>query len=218
MDEPFPSTMMEEWSRFLEKDGTIGGLFDSPVLFPLQRKNEMIEMHKVATERSPKTIMEIGADKGGSVFAWCKCIPTLQRMIVCEIRGTPYKEALDRYFTHIDFLYLEESSYEPETAERVRTWLGQEKIDILFIDGDKSHFMDDYEVYRPLIAKNAIVFMHDVNHDPMKEVFCKVRRINRYDIIEDHREWRNLKEPVTAYEHWLAHWKDKSCTVGVIYE
>jgi cephalosporin hydroxylase len=47
-------------------------IFDHPWLFPLQRKAEMAAMMKLARSIEPKTVMEIGSDKGGSFYHWVK--------------------------------------------------------------------------------------------------------------------------------------------------
>jgi predicted O-methyltransferase YrrM len=221
MDAPLPNGLVQDWKEFLSGDNDIEDLYTHPVLFPLQRQREMKEMLKVASTINPSVIMEIGSDKGGSVFAWCKNNPFLEKMIVCEIRGVPYVSLMAEAFPSIQFLPIEASSYDPPSVLTVQTWLGEDKIDVLFIDGDKSYFDLDFEVYLPLMRKGGIVFMHDVNHRPMTDAFDKCKQGRKNLIIEDATEWYELRDssrsPLNPHEHWLAHWEDKTCTVGVIY-
>jgi predicted O-methyltransferase YrrM len=219
MDGPLPSNLVQCWEEFLTQPHNLEDLFAHPVLFPLQRKREMEAMHQVARELNPQVVMEIGADKGGSVWAWLHEIPTITAIIACEIRGTPYSEIMAKAFPHIQFLWLPESSYEESTLDKVLQWLGDKCIDVLFIDGDKSHFDTDYNLYQQRV--NGVVFMHDVCDKPMKDAFLKCSRGKERRILRNVTEWtelkNNLPETPTAYQSWMMYWGDRSCTVGVIH-
>ena len=89
MDGPLPTNLAECWRGLLyDRNIQTGDVYAHPVLFPLQRQAEAAEMVKVARGVSPTVVMEIGADKGGGILAWCM-LPTVRRVIACEIRGTP---------------------------------------------------------------------------------------------------------------------------------
>lgn len=239
MDDPFPVGMVEEITSILYTDAMIPSgqdlyphVFESAMFFPLQRQREMAKMIALARSVAPAVIMEIGADKGGSLYHWCKgLMPT--RFIAAEIRGTPYSDVFEQAFPSIDFLWLPLSSYDPPAPAEVELWLGKQggadQIDVLFIDGDKREFYRDFMTYLPMMRPSGYVFMHDVNPDPDPapyEAFAKARtdpRIGRSWVILDatenvealEREQQGLPED-TAYEHWLRYWKGISCGVGVL--
>jgi predicted O-methyltransferase YrrM len=221
MDNSLPQGLAEYWGKFLADGQSLSGLFDHPVLFPLQRRREMEAMHDVAKSINPKVAMEIGTDKGGSAWAWLHSQPTLEKFIACEIRGTPYSNEFEEAFPEIDFLWLPRSSFRPSTVNRVREWLNGVTIDVLFIDGDKCYFDKDYGLYLPYVSKGGIVFMHDVCENPMKEAYEKCSLGKRTEIIKDVSECQGLSEnregEPTGYKAWLEYWMESSCTVGVIY-
>ena len=236
MDAPFPDGMTEEIERLLKLDlvhevglNIYPHVFYNSMFFPLQRMRETAQMIQLARAslagRSQRIVMEIGADKAGGVYHWCKGVqPT--HMIACEIRGTPYAPVFERTFPWIDFLWLEDSSYASETHDRVQTWLQGKPIDVLFIDGDKAHFLDDFIVYLPLMRHGGVIFMHDIQDEAPGNAFAIARNepsIAHASMIIDTTESlealarESTGVPIqTAYEHWLRYWGGRSCGVGVL--
>lgn len=194
-------------------------------MFPLQRRNELDQMLKLASLISPKVVYEIGADKGGSVYLWA-CIPTVKRVIACEIGGIPYNEHFEKAFPATDFLWLPVSSYAKETVSQVRQWLGNDKIDMLFIDGDKGKgmFEKDFRTYLPMMSPRSIIFMHDINDDGPRECFLNVSKEHRHtrlinteeSVVQAVKELRG-EPPKQAQDAWLRHWKGLSAGVGVVF-
>lgn len=228
MDDPFPDGMVAEIEAFLAADTAPCGhdlydaVFATNTMFPLQRKAEMRRMMSLAQQCAPRVVMEIGTDKAGGLYHWCKCLPSVERVIACEIRGVPYAEAFEAAFPDIDFLWLSQSSYEPETVEYVYRWLGNDSIDRLFLDGDKSHFLKDFDAYLPVMMNDGgIIFLHDITDPTPGDAFqvLRERGFKTYTIIET-GEWKDVERrggPKTAHEHWLMTWTGRSCGVGVIF-
>lgn len=225
MDAPLPEGLVPAWEEFLSAPRTLDDLFDHPVLFPLQRRREMERMHEVVrTGCQARVVVELGADKGGSVWAWLKALPTIERFIACEIRGTPYAPLFAAAFPHVQFLWVPESSYALPTVQAVREWLAGDRIDVLFIDGDKLSFVDDFDSYSPMVRRPGLVLMHDVSDREPRRAFETVRaRGFRTEEIVDRSE---SAEAVTRqglgipsqsrHEDWLRIWQGRSATVGVI--
>jgi hypothetical protein len=231
MDGPFPTSMVADIEEFFKTEHTrppgqlvYDDVFAVNTFFPLQRKAEMREMMKIATARSPEIVMEIGADKGGSLYHWCK-IPTVECVIACEIRGTPYKHLFEYHFPDIKFLWLEASSYDPQTVRLVSSFLDSVPgiIDVLFIDGDKSGFLKDFEVYLPMLS-GFPVFMHDIRDPGPKESFDELKKrgfkcTTFFDVSDWEEEARKFETGIPTsneYQNWLRHWKGSSCGVGII--
>jgi len=191
--------------------------FASPWFFPLQRRRELERMMRIARKIEPRVVMEIGSDKGGGVYHWVKCLPSVRRMIACDIRGCPYWHAMDCAFPEIDFCWVEGPSRAATSIEIVKEFLADDSIDVLFIDGEKSHFREEFLTYAPLVSARGIVFMHDVVEQPMQRQFEECRAGHHWEIVHDISESRELIDPTTPYENWLKHWDGRSCGVGVIY-
>lgn len=185
MDAPFPTKMMPCIEQFLSKVhptlpyglDIYPEVFATEFFFPLQRMREMEKMIALVREHSPATIMEIGIDKGASLYHWAKCFPPLgnpfsmyggiRRLIGVEIRGIPYDGLFRNAFPQIDFLFYQSSSYDPVILPYVKDWLTSKyaTIDVLFIDGDKTAFDLDFNSYLPMMADDGIVILHDINPD-----------------------------------------------------
>jgi predicted O-methyltransferase YrrM len=201
-------------------------VFDAPLFFPLQRKAELIKMIQVARSIKPKVIYDIGSDKGGGLYHWCKCLPSITRVISCEVRGTPYAEEFEKNFPFINFNWLPMSSLDDTALSVVFQVTKQQKIDICFIDGDKTAFTEDFYNILPYMSSKGIIFMHDITDNPMPgDSFQEIRRhgyvtseiIDRSDsLLAINREKEGIPSS-GPYESWLRHWKGKSCGVGVIY-
>lgn len=232
MDDPLPSNLNEQLTKLFATESTrtpgadfYQAVFDDPVIFPLQRPREMAKMIAKAREIRPRIVYEIGADKAGGLYHWCKCLPSVERVIACEIRGVPYGSLFQEAFPALDFLWMAESSYAKGTVDYVRNWLHGERIDVLFIDGDKSMFDVDFDVYLPLMNPNGIVFMHDINDRAPTEAYEKViARGYRHEEILDIQDSIAAMEresdgipTATSHEGWLRHWRGQSCGVGCIF-
>ena len=235
MDADYPKGMTQEIEQFfLSEESRPAGLdsyddvFSSHYFFPLQRRRELEKMMQIARSIAPKTVMEIGCDKSGGLYHWCKCLPSVQHVIACEIRGTPYANAFEKAFPKIEFLWLPQSSM-GDAIGSVDNWLAMRgsrvRIDCLFIDGDKSAFLKDFNAYLPMMNPQGIVFMHDVQDRPPMAAFETVKRRGLHDcsVILDVSESEEAVErersgiPSTCeHENWLRIWKGRSCGVGVI--
>lgn len=239
MDDPFPAGMMLEWSTFMETYKSLKPgldwypeIFATQLLFPLQRPKELAAMIRLVRKRNPRTIMEIGADKGGGFYHWVKCLPSAWAFIGCEVRGTPYSSLFENGFPDKHFFFIPASSYEPSTVQAVNRFLKNDYpegvpgyIDVLFLDGDKAEFVLDFDSYRPLMNPNGVVLFHDVCDPAPGESFRKViDRGYKHEVLIDRSDseealWREKQGiPSTGpHEAWLRHWRGRSCGVGVVY-
>lgn len=228
MDAPFPAGMIEEIEHFLSnnldtvEDFLIPNVFNTNLFFPLQRKSELREMLRLADRFNSQTIYEIGADKGSGLLHWCK-LPSVKQVIACEIRGLPYQKLFEKHFPNIDFLWIEGSSYSAENISKIRQWLGATKIDAMFIDGDKSNFILDFNSYLPMMNLNGVVFMHDIQDVPLPgRDFVSVASSGKYttmrliNTVESVLYYFESNSPQTSWERWLRNWCTLSCGVGVI--
>lgn len=171
--------------------------------------------------RGPRTVMEIGADKGGSLYHWCM-LPSVTHVIACEIRGTPYAAEFERAFPHIQFYWVPRGSV--AAAQDVFHWLQKDGLylDVLFIDGDKIHMLKDFDAYRAMMSEGGVVFLHDIfDTGGPRDAWAELRRRGlKCSEIRDISEYKELaaegRDPRTAWERWLLHWKGRSCGVGVV--
>lgn len=233
-EETFPDYLMPCLEKFFASDherpsslDIYDDVLNDPIFFPLQRRAEMIKMLAEARRINPTTIMEIGADKGGSLYHWCKCFDSVKRVIACELKGCPYNQLFEKAFPHIEFLWIPTSSYASATVRQVGNWLNERKstLDVLFIDGDKSHMDIDFDCYKHYMSHNGIVFFHDITVRPITAVWRSMRNLNygikeivdKSDTAESLKREREGIPPATPYEGWMRYWKGQACGVGVVY-
>lgn len=232
MDAAFPKELAEDTRKFFANDGLRpGGLdvyedvFDKAgCMYPLQRKRETARMMQIARSINPITVYEIGADKGGGFYHWCKSLLSVRRAIACEFRGTPYDIEFMRAFPEISFLFLPCSSYDQRTVDRVGAWLHGTKIDCLFIDGDKSHFKTDFYCYLQYMNPGGLVFVHDIRDDGPRDAWRHIKQNFKTDEVIDISESLEAADreaagiaSISEHENWLRHWKGASAGFGVVY-
>lgn len=194
----FPEGLLDEWRRVLSfpREQRLDALF-AGVAFPLQRRRELTAMVELIAEKRPFSYMEIGADKGGTLFHVLMGCPTVKVAVAVEPRGCPYRELFEAAFPRVLFTWHECRSEE----------VGPQRVEALFIDGDKCRFKQDFERFPAQLA-----LFHDVCDSPMREAF---HACGGSEVIRDVTE---AFEPIPDTPHggWLKHWRDTSCTVGVI--
>lgn len=234
-EDALPDGLVTEIERIIEiefgstpQQTIYDSVFESPLMFPLQRREEVRKMLEIARTTSPKVVMEIGTDKGGGAYHWLKALEP-EQFIGIEIRGVPYDEAFRFGFPGTDQLWIEASSYDHTTVAYVQQWLSERKIqiDVLFIDGDKSHFATDYYQYVPMVRKGGIIFMHDIRDRPPLAAFNEAKR---HDRVRNAITFESTLEVATSvmnevagiptkneHENWLRHWRGASAGVGVLW-
>lgn len=88
--------------------------------------------------------------------------------------------------TKTNFNYISGNSHKQETIDNVRKILGDNKLDLLFIDGDHSYdgVKMDFEMYSTLVRPGGIIAFHDVHESSFHETHnCYV-----------HNYWKEIKE------------------------
>jgi predicted O-methyltransferase YrrM len=144
---------------------------------PLQVRWEIVSLAKIVEKLRPKTVLEIGTSRGGTLFAWARLATEDAHIVSIDLPGGENKWAYPRwkepfYKTFasqgqtID-LIRGDSHSEQAFAEFKRTLHG-EKIDFLFIDGDHTYrgVKMDYELYSPFVRQGGVIALHDVAPHP----------------------------------------------------
>jgi cephalosporin hydroxylase len=64
-------------------------------------------------------------------------------------------------------LFVNGSSYDPQTVQTVQGLLGHRTVDVLFIDGDHSYdgAKADFDLYSPLVRSGGLIAFHDIVPD-----------------------------------------------------
>ncbi|MFH1657312.1 MAG: class I SAM-dependent methyltransferase [bacterium] len=182
---------------------------------PMQKRKEFVELLKIFKEKKPKTILEIGTAKGGTLFCFCKLALQDATIISIDLPEGPFgggypewKRPIYKSFSKTDqkLHLLRKDSHKEETLEEVRKILGDNKLDFLFIDGTHAYegVKKDFEMYGPLVKEEGIIAFHDIVKTP--EVNGNVPRL-----------WKEIKAG-KKYEEFVKNWDQSGYGIGVIYK
>lgn len=164
-----------------------------------QVASEFLEFAALVAEWKPKTILEIGTSRGGSLFAICRLAAHDATIISIDLPGAGFGEAYTA--SHADLFrqfpakqqsltLIAGDSHSPETRKRVETLMSGIRLDLLFIDGDHSFegAKKDFEMYSGLVAEGGVIAFHDIALHT-KFAGCNVRRFwNEVKLQFRHKE------------------------------
>ncbi|MBS1517272.1 MAG: class I SAM-dependent methyltransferase [Bacteroidetes bacterium] len=141
-----------------------------------QEHGELKELCKRVKERRPKVITEIGTWNGGTFYVWSRISPQAEKIISIDLPegqyGGGYDEKRIKFFSEFvsdrnntSLSFIRSDSKLPETQEKLRSILGKDKIDFLYIDGDHTYegIKKDFEIYLKFMSDDGIVGFHDIN-------------------------------------------------------
>jgi len=114
---------------------------------PSQEKSEIIELLHLLNKYKTKYILEIGTERGGTLFLFSRVAYPYSTIISIDLpggsfgKGYPfYKIPIFKSFGNNKKIFLlRMNSHNIQTLERVKKILGSKKIDFLFIDGDHKY-------------------------------------------------------------------------------
>src|SRR5260370_2635109 len=171
---------------------------------PAQVPSELHQFARIVAERKPKAVLEIGTLQGGTLMVLCRVSGAGAIVISVDLDGGPFgggykwfrvplfkSFAANRQRLHL----LRKDSHRNETLEEVATILGNQRLDLLFVDGDHTYegVRADYNLYSPLVQAGGIVAFHDiVQHPPA--MGCEVVRFWN-EIKHSHRYSEVVGDP-----------------------
>lgn len=143
-----------------------------------QNERELAEVLGLVIDAQPQVIVEIGCDRGGTLYAWrqvCDEVYGITLGVNADSGGAPCEE-------HGAKVYYGDSH-----AEAARSWIdGQlagRPVDVLVIDGDHMFpgVVCDVVMYAPLVRAGGLILMHDIVPE-------------QYPAVKVWRLWAQLKE------------------------
>lgn len=139
----------------------------------------------------PDVIVEIGCDRGGTLYAW--------REVCCRVYGITWSQNADsggaQCITHgAEVLYGD--SHDPDSLEWLRARLDGSPVDVLVLDGDHhlAGVQADLADYGGLVRPGGLIMLHDVLPDQYPEVevwklWPRLREMYRTELIGDVLGW-----------------------------
>lgn len=151
--------------------GVYNSIEPSPA-FPKDRvaenKAEYAALANKVKEREPRTILEIGTARGGSLFLWSRFFDSVSKICCIELGShIDHFEERTRLFEHfadIDMEFIIADSHSQTTREETEQRFGNQSVDFLLIDGDHSYkgVKSDFEMYSKLVSDDGLIAFHDI--------------------------------------------------------
>ena len=158
----------------------------------LQKRSEIIALATAVAALKPKTILEIGTARGGTLLIWSSLAS--QKVISCDlVHRMPQKplfEALPPPGSTCQVQLLTGDSHQAAFKQRVAQALGGEKADFLFIDGDHTEagVAQDYNDYREFVRPGGIIAFHDIIENqplPDNQVYHFWKKVKQGQVVEE---------------------------------
>lgn len=150
-------------------------------ILAFQYRKEFFRLLDLYDRLAPKTVVEVGSFKGGSLYYWLQHAQAGAKVISVDLGPEFWPEA-DRGFdksiwqtwvpqTSVQLQVINGNSRDAGVIEQVRAMAP--RVDFLFIDGDHSYegVKADYENYGPLVRKGGMIAFHDVIKEPRVQVW-----------------------------------------------
>ena len=139
----------------------------------MQKPVELMFFLEHLKDKKLKTVVEIGTANGGVLYALCQMAADDAHLISIDLPGGEFGggypvEALKRFKKfrkgHQVLDFLMEDSHSPKTKNKLTELLGNNSIDLLFIDGDHTYkgVKQDWQMYSPLVKKGGTIAFHDI--------------------------------------------------------
>ena len=175
---------------------------------PAQVREEILQLLMLLKKINLNYILEIGTDKGGTLFLFSKIASKNATIISVDLLGGEFRKGYPKWKVPLltplfksfasskqKICLIRANSHEKGTLEKVKSILGDRKLDFLFIDGDHTYegVKKDFEMYSPLVKKGGVVALHDIVRHP-SETGCEVSRFwdeikFKYKYVEFVKSW-----------------------------
>ena len=184
-----------------------------------QKIKELSPLISLLKRRRLRTVVEIGTEKGGTLYAWCRIARPDALIISIDLPGGPFgggytfndmKKFRKFRKKNQKLRFLRKDSHKADTKRELIKKLNGRKIDFLLIDGDHRYpgVRKDWQFYSPLVKENGIIAFHDILFHP-KVPACTVDRL--WKEIKDSYRYREFTD--TADDRGWGQWGG----IGIIY-
>jgi len=160
-----------------------------------QIDEEMMTLMGLLLLHKPRHVLEIGTLNGGLFYLLCKIASPDGIKIAIDLNDTglyPTQTEMDTWAKNVHRLQV--NSHDPATLHLVKSILGPNKLDFLFIDGD--HTMRgvtaDYEMYSTLMSPNGYIGFHDIVHMDTRVFWNNLDVSNKFTILKTNANWAGI--------------------------
>lgn len=142
-------------------------------IIAIQNPRELREFLEVVRDLAPKTVLEIGTARGGMLYCFCQLAAPDALLVSLDLPGAPNcggQTQVERsFFSSFRqpgqvMHFIPDNSHNHTSRERLRSILGDRKVDLMFIDGDHSYggVRIDCDMYAEFLSPDGIMVLHDI--------------------------------------------------------
>ncbi|HET6862360.1 MAG TPA: class I SAM-dependent methyltransferase [Pyrinomonadaceae bacterium] len=150
-------------------EGTFNTLRDYPEFMTVQKREEIVALLRLLSERRPSLMCEIGTSFGGTLFQLARAADSAAKIISIDCGLSVVRSRVHARMAKKSqrIVCLRSDSTADDTIRRVKAILGDQKLDFLLIDGDHSYtgVVKDFANYSPLVASGGLIALHDILPD-----------------------------------------------------
>ncbi|WP_428388112.1 O-methyltransferase [Mucisphaera sp.] len=140
---------------------------------PRQNPSEIEALYLLVREQQPRTVVEIGTSRGGSLYLWCQAAHPQAHIVSIDMPGgsfggsypdcrEPFYKAFATGQQTVDLIRAD--SHLADTRNQTAQALNHQPVDFLFIDGDHRYegVKQDFQLYAPLVRPGGLIAFHDI--------------------------------------------------------
>jgi predicted O-methyltransferase YrrM len=138
----------------------------------IQHVDELTEFTKIVMGMQPRRILEIGTAEGGVFWLLCRMAAADATLISLDLPPQERYSGGNKIDINLESMkipgqtvhVIHGDSHAPETPGQVQKILGDQLLDLLFIDGDHTYegVSQDYMMYSPLVRPGGMIVFHDI--------------------------------------------------------
>ena len=140
------------------------------IISPSQEMGEIKPFYHFIRKLKPKIVCEIGTDKGGTLYLWCKASHDKALIVSLDLPSrNNYTPKRRNFYSNFkkekqDIRFVVGDSHKKETFDLLKKTLNGNLIDFLFIDGDHTYegVKQDFYDYSKLVKKGGYIALHDI--------------------------------------------------------
>lgn len=195
-----------------DKDSLVNFAFGKcPLIRPFQVRYEILRLLTILNEIKPKSILEIGTERGGTLFLFSRIAPEDATIISIDLHGGRFGGGYPSWRIPIYKSFakgnqkihlIREDSHDRRTLEKAKSILNGKELNLLFIDGDHSYegVKRDFEMYSPLVKEDGIIALHDIappsleNDSEVSKFWAEIKSAHNYmEIVKDwNQKWAGI--------------------------
>ncbi|HXJ84549.1 MAG TPA: CmcI family methyltransferase [Candidatus Methylomirabilis sp.] len=136
---------------------------------PWQKRDEILRLLELLLQRPPARMCEIGGALGGTLLLFSHCASDEATIVSIDRAYTfAQRRVFERFARKGQTVRcLAADSQNEKTVGALKTHLGGDPLDFLFIDGDHSYagVTADFRLYSPLVRPGGLIAFHDIVPD-----------------------------------------------------